>query len=203
MEVFFIETPPNRIILEIKKTENFYCSIGWFKNPDRENFAKFSLPIYQNKPVVILTNKKQRHLFSPYKTLKEVFSDKSLIMATMSAFSYGTFIDKLMKDDFPKTHEISSKQELLPTLIMSGRVAYMLIAPEEIEALVRSPGLNPADFVSVTMSDIPTGNKRYLMFSKGVSDGIIERINLSVRKFVNPDIFEKGSENFYPEKSTN
>ena len=109
----------------------------------------------------------------------------------------------MCSSDLPKTHEISSKQELLPTLIMSGRVAYMLIAPEEIEALVRSPGLNPADFVSVTMSDIPTGNKRYLMFSKGVSDGIIERINLSVRKFVNPDIFEKGSENFYPEKSTN
>ena len=42
-----------------------------------------------------------------------------------------------MKDDFPKTHEISSKQELLPTLIMSGRAAYMLSAPEEIETLVR------------------------------------------------------------------
>lgn len=188
IEVVFEMMPPKRIMMEIKKADNFHCSVGWFKKPEREEFAKFSLPIYRDKPVVILTTKKQKQMFAPHKTLREVFSDKSLIMATMSAFSYGSYIDQLMEHVSPKTHEISSKQNLLPKLIMKGRAAYMLTAPEEVQTLVRSAGLNPDDFVSITMPDIPAGNRRYLMFSRGVSDEIVERINTSVRKFVSPDI---------------
>jgi polar amino acid transport system substrate-binding protein len=190
VEVIFERMPPKRIMMEIKRADSFHCSVGWFKKPEREKFAKFSLPIYQNRPVAILTTKKQKHLFAPHTTLREVFSDKSLIMATMSAFSYGSFIDQLMKDISPKTHEISSKQKILPKLIMKGRAAYMLTAPEEVETLVRSAGLNPDDFVSITMPDIPAGNRRYLIFSKGVSNEIVERINTSVRKFVNHDILD-------------
>ena len=188
VEVIFERMPPKRIMKEIKDARNVHCSVGWFKKPEREEFATFSLPIYQDRPVTILTTKKQKHLFASHTTLREVFSDKSLIMATMSAFSYGSYIDQLMKDASPKTHEISSKQNLLPKLIMKGRAAYILAAPEEVETLVRSAGLSPDDFVSITMPDIPLGNRRYLMFSRGVSDEIVERINTSVRKFVSPEI---------------
>ncbi|MCF6179958.1 MAG: transporter substrate-binding domain-containing protein [Geopsychrobacter sp.] len=179
--------PPNRILMEIKRPGSSHCSVGWFKKPEREEYAKFSLPIYQNKPIVILTTKKQRQRFADYSTLHEVFSDRTLIMATMSAFSYGDVIDQLLTDLRPQTHEISSEQSILPKLLLKGRVAYMLTAPEEIGMLVRSAGLNLSDFVSLPMSDIPAGNKRYLMCSKGVGDDIIDRLNRSIRILVDQD----------------
>jgi len=191
VEVVFEMMPPKRIMKEIKNADNVHCSVGWFKKPEREKFAKFSLPIYRDRPVVILTTKKQKQMFAPHKTLREVFLDKSLIMATMSAFSHGSYIDGLMKDVSPKIHEISSRQNLLPKLIMNGRAAYMLTAPEEVETLVRSAGLEPDDFVSITMPDIPAGNRRYLIFTRGVSDDIIDKINISVRKFVGQDTFQR------------
>lgn len=187
VEVVFEMMPPKRIMMELKNADNVHCSVGWFKKPEREEFAKFSLPIYRDRPVVILTTKKQKQMFARHETLRDVFLDKSLIMATMSAFSYGSYIDGLRKDVFPKTHEISSRQNLLPKLIMKGRAAYMLTAPEEVETLVRSAGLDPDDFVAITMPDIPAGNRRYLIFTRGVSDDMIKKINISVRKFVDQD----------------
>ncbi|RJP80810.1 MAG: hypothetical protein C4522_07080 [Desulfobacteraceae bacterium] len=188
--VTFSEMPPKRIIKMIKSKKGNFCSIGWFKNPERETFAKFSLPIYQNKPIVILTTKNQQERFQPYRTLKEVFSDKTIVLGIMSEFSYGSYIDDLIKNDPPSNIEITSKQSMIPGLIVKKRAAFMLVSPEEVETLLQAEGHNPDDFLSITMPDIPAGNERYLMFSKGVSDETIEKINQTIRKHVFPSMSE-------------
>ncbi len=182
LETEFKSLPPNRIMREIKQHHNAHCSIGWFKNPERETYAKFSLPIYQNKPVVLLTTKKQRALFASYKTLRQVFADKALTMATLKAFSYGAVIDRLIEEGAPRTRVISGQQNLLPKLLMKGRASYMLTAPEEIDMLIRSAELQTDAFIVVTMEDIPTGNKRYLMCNQAVGNSVIEKINRSILK---------------------
>jgi len=124
IEVEFVEMPPKRIMAEIKRKDNFHCSVGWFKKAERERFAKFSRPIYQNKPIVILTAKKNEALFSKYKTLKEVFSDKSLLLGVMADFSYGEYIDNLIEKASPQKHVAKSRQRQLPNLIYLERIQY-------------------------------------------------------------------------------
>ena len=186
IEVAFKPLPPIRIIGEIKKADNFHCTVGWFKNPERESFAKFSLPIYQNRPLVLLTKKDSRQRLTDHISLKGVFSEKSFVMGTVSTFSYGSFIDGLIEDSSPQIFEVKAKQSQTIKLISAGRITYILIAPEEIEALIRSENMDPDDFAIVSFPDIPSGNKRYLMFSKGVKDRIIDSVNAAILKIVGP-----------------
>ncbi len=190
IQVTFSEMPPKRIIKMIKTKDGNYCSIGWFKNPERESFAKFSLPIYTDKSMVILTVKNKKELFQSYRNLKDVFSDKTMIFGAMSEFSYGSYIDDLLKNQSLSKIEITSKQSVIPELIMKGRATFMLIAPEEIDTLLQSSGHNPDDFISIPMPDIPAGNKRYLMFSQDVRDETIGKINHAIQRLIHQQIPE-------------
>lgn len=184
IKVVFKEMPPKRIMHELKNRYSLHCSVGWFKKKEREAFAKFSLPIYQNKPIEILTTKKNKPLFKNYTELKQVFLDKGLSMGTISTFSYGVYIDKLMKEFSPNFFGLTVEQSTLPKLISKGRISYMLIAPEECDILIRNAGFRRDKFLSIKMADIPEGNKRYLIFNKNIRDDIIKRVNLSIRKLV-------------------
>ena len=78
-------------------------------------------------------------MFTSYETLKEVFEDNSLIMATVSSFSYGSYIDELIKEIRPSIHEVPGERRQLPGLIRKGRASYLLTAPEEVEMLLNLP----------------------------------------------------------------
>ena len=52
----YAPAPPNRIIADLRENREPICSIGWFRNPERESYSRFSLPIYRDRPLVILTN---------------------------------------------------------------------------------------------------------------------------------------------------
>lgn len=49
--------------------------------------------------------------------------------------------------------------------------------PEEFESLADRLGIAGEDIAAIEMTDIPPGNKRYLMCLKDVADGIIDRFN--------------------------
>ena len=187
VDVAFRSLPPKRIMGEIKRKDNHHCTIGWFKNPVRETFAKFSLPIYQNRPLVLLVKKENKRQLIRHPALKNVFSEKTLVMGRVSTFSYGSFIDGMIEDNSPEIFEVKAKQSQLIKLISAGRITYMLIAPEEIQSLIRSADLDPDGFVSVSFPDIPAGNQRYLMFSKGVEDRVLEKVNMAITEIVGSD----------------
>ncbi|GAF72998.1 unnamed protein product [marine sediment metagenome] len=48
------KTPPKRQMLILKRNQGCDCLVGWFKNPDREKFAKYTHHIYQDKPQIAL-----------------------------------------------------------------------------------------------------------------------------------------------------
>ncbi len=176
----FIENPPARIMVAIKTNQKRVCSIGWFKNEKRKSFAKFSLPIYQNKPLVILTTNVKQNLFDKHKTIKDVFADQTLSLSTIDSFSYGKSIDTWINNYAPKIHKISSNQSLLPKLILNNRASYMLIAPEEIDMMLHNAELERKYFVAISKPDIPVGNRRYIIYSNQVPDSIVNRINNAI-----------------------
>lgn len=183
VRVSFSELPPKRIMQAIRKNDRPHCSVGWFRNPGRERFARFSRPIYQDKPFKALASQAQKHLFSPHSTLRSMFSDKSLTMGMIRGFSYGSAVDALIAEMSPG-HRLFNEQTDTVMALSLGGISYVLIAPEEKDMLIRSAGLNPADFTSFRLPDIPFGNKRHLMFAKNTDQALINRINASVSKFV-------------------
>ncbi len=182
----FVEVPPQRILYYVKDPKRKVCSIGWFKTTEREKFAKFSRPIYQNKPLVILTTKTHQARIEEYTGLKDVFFDQSLIMAKIEAFSYGTTIDTWINNYAPRIHRISSDQSVLPHLLLINRASYMLVAPEEINTMLVKADTDPKAFVTISKPDIPQGNKRYIIYGKTIDDDIIQRIDRSIAELSQP-----------------
>lgn len=172
--------PASRILEEIRGDRVPICSIGWFRTSERESFARFSLPIYRDRPLVLLTTTDKAALFKRHRTLREVFADTSLVMAQVASFSYGEAIDRMQKEILVRNLTVSTTQQVLPRLILHGRASYMLVAPEEVPTLLSSAGVDPDRFVSLSMDDIPAGNLRYLMFSKSLPESTLQRINAAI-----------------------
>lgn len=181
VQATYAPLPPNRILEELRQDQSPSCSIGWFKNPEREAFAHFSLPIYRDNPMVVLTTRALAEKIDRHETLADIFWDKSLIMARMASFSYGSYVDRLLQSIPVRSVVIPTTNDVLPKLLLSQRASYMLVTPEEIPNLLRSSQVNASDFVALHVKDIPSGNPRYLIFSKSVPLKMIEDINAAIK----------------------
>ncbi|MFM8454054.1 MAG: substrate-binding periplasmic protein, partial [Gammaproteobacteria bacterium] len=73
LEFEFAPRSTNRMLAEIKSLPNT-CVVGFFKTPERETFAKFTQPIYQNAPMMILIRKTDQTAFSKFPSLKQLFT---------------------------------------------------------------------------------------------------------------------------------
>lgn len=58
----------------------------------------------------------------------------------------------------------------------------MLIAPEEIDGLIETAGLDRDAFQVLPLDDIPEGNKRYIICNEAVDGRTLEKINHSIMK---------------------
>lgn len=177
----YISMPSKRILYRIRNGHQI-ASIGWFKTAARENFAKFSIPIYQNKPIGILFRKKDERKFKDYNTLRDILQKTSLKVGLISGHSEGKYIDSLISGSPANTSYISGKQEQLVKMLKAGRFDFCLLAPEEVRMIIEKCGCIPDRYIFRSLDDIPVGNKRYLMFSKNVSDETIGRINKAINE---------------------
>ena len=187
VEATYVTVPAARIIAEIHANRQPLCSLGWFRTSQRETFASFSLPIYRDNPLVLLTARDKAGLFKKHTTLRDVFEDTNLIMAQVASFSYGEALDRMLRDIRVRNLTVSTSQAILPKLILHGRATYMLAAPEEVQTLLRSAGVDPERFVSLKMDDIPAGNLRHFMFSKSVPENVIRRINQAIESLTDQE----------------
>src|SRR5262249_18054259 len=48
------DLPPARQLEVIRRGETRVCGLGWFKSPEREGFAKFTGPIYHDRPALVV-----------------------------------------------------------------------------------------------------------------------------------------------------
>jgi len=182
LEAQFVSLEPSQIMFLLHRASAAHCSIGWFKTDERQLFAKFTLPIYQDQALVLLTHRSHRHKFPAKATLENIFTDRQLIIARLGQFSYGNHVDTLMETLSPVSLFRSNEQVQLLQAIYTQLADYMLIAPEEIDMLIRSSGLPKEEFISLPLQGTPAGNLRYLMCGQGVSDESMQRLNAAISK---------------------
>ena len=175
-EVSAIEVRSDGILHRIKANKRKECSIGWFKNPDRTKYAKFTKPIYVNRPLVVLTTLNHKKEFKAMSTLGDIFRQKDLKRGVVANFSYGSYVDDLSKKLKPQTIA-SNDQVHMIKMLLGRRFSYMLIAPEEVEELIRASGEDKNSFYLFSPGGMPEGNSRYILCSKMVSNKEINTLN--------------------------
>ena len=75
----YISVPAKQILMEMHGL-NPICSIGWFRTPGREKYAKFSRIFYQNRPLQALFIKDNKAYFYGKDALRELIDDRTLIL---------------------------------------------------------------------------------------------------------------------------
>lgn len=182
IEASFTALPAKRILDEIMVAGLNACSVGWYKTPEREAVARFSLPLWRDPPYVALMRAETAARIGDRSSLSVFFGDTGLRLGVLDGFSYGDSIDGRIAAEARDVYRMTGSQRQLARMLAEGRVDYMLIAPVEIAALLESSGLAPGDFAEVALADVPPGPTRHLICGRGVPEDVMERIDQAIRE---------------------
>ena len=178
------KTPARRQLGILKANLARDCLLGWFKNPERETFARYSTHIYIDKPAIALALADNDRIITG-RPLAETLLTGNLVLLRKSGYSYGRFVDHMIARHNPLKALTNSENVGMLKMIHSRRADYFFISEEEADALTASSGLPRSDFKYIRFADMPEGNKRYLLFSKKVETAVVEKINAAIQSQAN------------------
>jgi uncharacterized protein (TIGR02285 family) len=175
--VQWVRLPSNRQILSIKDNRAPECALGWFRNAEREQFARYSKPLYQDRPTVALAHR----AFQPAgRFLPDALSQPDVVVLVKERFSYGAYIDELIARLKPTLTVTTVENALMLQMLARRRADFMFAAQEEADALLEQAGAAARDLQLLRFEDMPEGEKRYLMCSKSVPDEVMQRIDAAI-----------------------
>lgn len=172
------EIPTNRQLYYLKANQAPSCAIGWFKTVEREQFAKYTNPIYQDKPTVLLARKGFK--VDVNARLKDVLTIKGLRILVKNNYSYGSFVDGMLEALQQQLRHTTAENATMLKMIAADRADFMFLSEEEAIHLLKETEEYAKDVHIIQLSDIPLGEKRYLMCNKLVADETIERLNMAM-----------------------
>jgi polar amino acid transport system substrate-binding protein len=175
--VVLVPSTTEQILEDIQRIDGHTCSPGWYKTMEREAFARFSIPLYRNSPLVALALRSNASRFLPRKSLQALAADKNLRLGIIEGYSYGEALDRQIRAFMPQRVEVAADQRLMLQMLRKNAFDYLLVAPEEIENLMRDAGVPPEDFLIHALTDAPVGDPGHIMCSRDVDLSAIDLLN--------------------------
>lgn len=175
------EVPIRRTLLNLQANQAAICSPGLYKTPEREVFARYTLPIHRDRPHVVLAHADVVARIRAIPRIASLFSDVSLQPGLLDGVSYGQRLDQLLATAArpPVRAQLTPLQ--LARMVGARRVDYMLIDEEDLSWLRKDPEFAPLPLVRIEFADMPRGELRYLACSQQVTPQTIERLNQAIR----------------------
>jgi len=176
----FQEMPVKRITRDIWANASAICSPTWYKLPERAAYARFSLPLHQDRPHMVLVG---AHVFDQVqsaKTLKELFAIPGLRLGKVSGVSYGAELDAMMRTTAQTVMDASVSPLGMAKMIKRKRADYMLIDEEDYQFLNQQNAVDAEDVKPMRFPDMPPGLLRYIMCSKRVSPDTMAQLNKAI-----------------------
>lgn len=174
--VRWAQTPTTRQLSVIRDNEGLDCAIGWFRKPDREAFAKFSKPIYRDRPTVVLAHAD----FVAERRLADLLRRPGVTVLVKDNYSYGAMIDALLAEKRAFVLSTTAENQQMLRMVAERRVDMMFAAEEEAQHLLGQAGIAARGVQMLRFEDVPVGERRHLMCSKRVPDALLERLNAAL-----------------------
>ncbi|MDJ0783565.1 MAG: hypothetical protein QNJ22_16430 [Desulfosarcinaceae bacterium] len=180
----WMQTPPKRQLRLLRQNPTNDCIIGWYKTRERESYARYSTTIYRDQPTVALVRRGDSRL-PESGTLADLLAVPDIVMLSRAGYSYGTMADRLLERMTPRRIDSGAESSEWLSILYTRRADFLLIAPEEANYLLSRTQLPRNAFRFLKLTDMPPGNRRYMMFSRTVPPQIVDRFNAAYRASVN------------------
>lgn len=157
---------------EIRADDRAVCAAGWFKTEEREEYARFTIPVYQDQPLVVVGRSDNHRLWAS--TFEDLIVQPKLKMLARIDFSFGAKIDGMIEDSglTVRLSAAGAKENL--ERIVRGYADFLLISPEELSVTLDQV-YDSTQLAKISFPDIPFGNTRHIICSRSVSE---DQINL-------------------------
>ncbi|MBW8893570.1 MAG: transporter substrate-binding domain-containing protein [Burkholderiales bacterium] len=160
IEAHYAEVPIRRTLLNLQANQAPLCSPGLYKIPEREAFARFSLPIHRDRPHVVPT----------------------LQPGLLDGVSYGQQLDQALAATAKPAIRAQLTPLQLARMVGARRVDYMLIDEEDLAWLRKDPDFVPLQLVRIEFADMPRGQLRYFGCSQQVTPQTMDKLNQAIRE---------------------
>lgn len=173
------QTPINRILATLKNNDGRDCAAGWYKSSEREAFARFSLPIYRDRGIVVLA---RADFPGPALTsAHELLSRPQTRLLLKQGFVHGRYLDPLI-DKMPQAQvqRVSDEMSSMVRMVRVGVADIMIMTEEEVEVYA-NPATAAGDGTRVLhLSDVPPREYRYLACSRQVPQQVMDKLNAAI-----------------------
>lgn len=177
----FVEEPVKRIWANFAGGATSYCSIGWYKLPEREAVAQFSEPFHTDPPHTILAAPGALHKVRAHRTLASLLADRSLILGVVDGVSYGPELDGMIRNAGNQVDRKTVTPALMTRSVAANRVSFMFIDRDDYDYL-RGRDDNMRGAAQVDFPDMPPGVKRYIVCSKDVPRETMAALNRAIER---------------------
>lgn len=173
------EMPTNRQLLVIRENAGRHCAVGWFQNPERRGFAKFTRPIYRDHGWRVLVH--AGLALDERDSLPAVLARPGLRVMVKDKYSYGPAIDQLLAQHKPAL-SVSTGTTLHMLQSLSARsVDLMFVSEEEGQYLLANTISSAGNLRLLQLAHMPPGETRHIMCSGQVPDALIDSLNQAIR----------------------
>lgn len=170
--------PPNRQLVAVKSDQERLCALGWFKTPEREKFATFTLPLYQDLPTAVIA-RADITISPPVPTIAELFHNRNLTLLVKDGYSYGRYVDDALQRYNPVSTDTTADMRQMLEMIDTGKADYFITSSEEASEIIATSS-RPDHYHIIRPRDVPPGNLRYYMCSKQVTPEEIRLLNTAI-----------------------
>jgi uncharacterized protein (TIGR02285 family) len=175
----FVNEPQKRIWANFAHGLPNYCSISWYRLPEREAVAQYSVAVHTDQPHAILAVPAVAARIKAHGNLKSLLADKSLTLAVIDGVSYGPGLDPLIAASENRIMRRTVETAAMFRMVALGRADYLFVDREDWNHLrQRIPELKP--LVLIDFPDMPPGLKRYFVCSRDVPAETMERLNRAI-----------------------
>lgn len=175
----FVETPAKRIWHSFEYGKRDFCSIGWYRLPERELVAQFSHVFHVDPPQVLLVSPKALPAIQAQQTVTELLADPNISLGVIDGVSYGPVLDQLILYSANRVEHPTVSPTNLMRMIAANRLDYMFADKADWQYL-RSREAGLENLTEYHFDDLPAGLERFIVCSKDVSSAVMDKLNHAI-----------------------
>lgn len=175
----FVLEPQKRIWANFSHGATNYCSFSWYRLPERETVAQFTLPIHIDPPQSVLAAPAAVARVRAHTTLSALLADPTLTLGVVDGVSYGPELDALIAHSGNMVMRRTVDTTSMVRMLAVGRASFMFVDREDWEYFIRrEPTLQAT--VRLEFPDMPPGLKRHIACSLDVAPAVMDRLNQAI-----------------------